>query len=47
MVMLSLGFNHVANVASPVRSSVFQFLATLSKICEICFSREKKTIKLS
>jgi len=45
--MLSLCFNHVATVASPFRSSVFHFLATRSKICEIFFSCEKKTMKLS
>jgi len=45
-VMLSLGFN-LAIVASPFRSSVFYFLAKLSKACEIFFSCEKKTIKLS
>jgi len=45
--MLSLCFNHVATVASLFRSSVFHFLGKLSKICEIFFSREKKTIKLS
>ena len=46
-VMLSLCFNHVAAVASPFRSSVFYFLAKLSKISEISFSCEKKTMKLS
>jgi len=46
-VMLSLRFNHVATVASLFRSSVFHFLAKLSTICEIFFSREKKTTKLS
>jgi len=45
--MLSLCFNHVATIASPFRSSVFHFLAKLSKICEIFFSCEKKTMKLS
>ena len=45
--MLSLCFNHVATVASPVRSSVFHFLAKHSKIWEIVFSCEKKTMKLS
>jgi len=45
--MLSLCFNHVATVASLFRSSVFHFLAKLSKICEIFFSREKRTMKLS
>ena len=44
--MLSLCFRHVATVASPVRSSVFHFLAKLSKICEIFFSCDKKTMKL-
>ena len=39
-------FNHVATVASLFRSSVSHFLAKLSEICEIFFSREKKTIKL-
>jgi len=46
-VMLSLCLNHVATVASLFRSSVFHFLAKLSKICEIFLSREKKTTKLS
>jgi len=46
-VMLSLCFSHVATVASPFRSSVLHFLAKLSKICEIFFSRENKTMKLS
>jgi len=45
--MLSLCFSHVATVANPFRSSVFIFLAKLSKICEIFFSCEKKTMKLS
>jgi len=45
--MLSLCLNHVATVASLFPSSVFHFLAELSKICEIFFSREKKTMKLS
>ena len=44
---LSLGCSHVATVASAFRSSVFHFLAKLSKICEIFFSCEKKTMKLS
>ena len=44
--MLSLCFSHVATVASPFRSSIFHFLAQVSKIWEI-FSCEKKTIKLS
>ena len=38
---------HVATVASPFRSSVFHFLAKCYKICEIFFSCEKKTMKLS
>jgi len=46
-VMLSLSFSHVATVVSPFCSSVFHFLAKLSKICEIFFSCEKKTMKLS
>jgi len=46
-VMLSLCFSHVATIASPFGSSVFPFLAKLSKICEIFFSCEKKTMKLS
>jgi len=46
-VMLSLCFNHVATVASPVCSSALHFLAKHSKICEIFFSCEKKTMKLS
>jgi len=45
--MLSLWFSHVPTVACPFRSSVFHFLAKLSKIWEIFFSCEKKTIKLS
>jgi len=45
--MLSLCFNHVATIVSPFRSSVFHFLAKLSKICEIFFSCEKKIMKLS
>ena len=46
-VMLSLCFSHVATVASQFRSSIFHFLAKLSKICEIFFSCETKTMKLS
>jgi len=45
--MLSLYFSHVATVASPFYSSVFHFLAKLSRICEIFFPCEKKTMKLS
>ena len=45
-VILSLCFIHVASVASLFRSSVFHFLAKLSKICKIFFLREKK-MKLS
>jgi len=45
--MLSLGFSHVATVASLFRCSVSHFLAKPSKICEIFFSCEKKTMKLS
>ena len=41
-VMLSLCFSHLATAASPFHSSVFHFLAKLSKICEIFFSYEKK-----
>ena len=37
---------YAAAVASPSRSSVFNFLARLSKICAIFFSCEK-TMKLS
>jgi len=44
--MLSLCFNDVTTVASPFSSSVFHFMAKLSKICEILFSCEK-TMKLS
>ena len=44
--MLSLCFSHLVTVASPFRSSVFHFLAKLSKICVIFFSY-KNTIKLS
>jgi len=40
-------FNRVATIASPFRSSVFYFLAKLSKICGIFFSCQKKTMKLS
>ena len=46
-VILSLCFSHVATVASSFRCNVFHFLAKLSKICEIFFSWEKKTMKLS
>ena len=46
-VMLSLCFSHDPTIASPLRSSVFHFLAELSKICEIFFSCEKKPMKLS
>jgi len=35
--MLPLGFSHVATAASPLCSSVFQFLAKLTKIWEILF----------
>ena len=42
--MLSFCFSHVATVSSPFRSSVFHFLAEISKICEIFFSHEKKTM---
>ena len=45
--MLSLYFSHVATIASPFRSSVFHFLAKLSRICEIFFSCEKRKMKLS
>jgi len=45
--MLSLCFSHVATIASPFHSCVFHFLAKFSKICEIFFSCEKKTMKLS
>ena len=45
--MLSLCFSHVATITSPFRSSIFHFLAKLPKICEILFSCEKKTMKLS
>jgi len=44
--MLSLCFSHVATVACPFRFNVFHFLTKLSKICEIFFSCEKKTMKL-
>jgi len=46
-ITLSLCFSHMATVASPFCSSVFHFLAKLSKICEIFFSCEKKTTRLS
>ena len=45
--MLSLCFSHVVTEASPFCTSVFHFLAQLSKICEIFFSCDKKTMKLS
>ena len=45
--MFSLYFSQVSTVASPFRSSVFHFLAKLSKVCEIFRSCEKKTMKLS
>jgi len=45
--MLSLCFSHVATVAGPFCSSVFHFLVKLSKSCEIFFSCEKKTMRLS
>ena len=40
--MLSFYFAHVTTVASSFRSRVFNFLAKLSKICEISFSCEKE-----
>jgi len=46
-VMLSLCLSHVATVVSPFWSSVFHFLAKLSKICEIFFLCATKTTKLS
>jgi len=46
-VMLSLCFSHVATIASPFHTSVFHFLAKISKICEIFLPCEKKTMKLS
>jgi len=45
--MLAVSFSNVATVESPFHSSVFHFLAKLSKICEILFSCEKKEMKLS
>ena len=45
-VMLSLCVSHVTTVVSPFHSSVFHFLAKFSKICEIFYSCEKKTMKL-
>jgi len=45
--MVSLCFSREATVVSPFCSSVFHFLAKLSEICEIFFSCEKKTMKLS
>ena len=45
--MLSLCISHVATLGNPFRSSVFHFLAKLSKISKIFFSCEKKTMKLS
>jgi len=45
--MLSFWFKHVAIITMPFRSGVFHFPAKLSKICEILFSCEKKTMKLS
>ena len=47
LYMLSLCFTQVTTVVSPFRSSVFHVLAKRSKICEIFFSCEKKTMKLS
>jgi len=44
--MLSLCFSHVTTIASPFHSSVFHFLAKLSKLCEIFFSCEKKEMML-
>jgi len=44
--MLSLCSSHVATITSPLHSSVFHFLAKLSKIYEMFFSCEKKTMKL-
>ena len=40
--MLSLCISHVASVAGSFCSSVFHFLAKLSKICENFFSCKKK-----
>jgi len=40
--MLCLCISQVATVVSPFRSSVFPFLATLSKIYDILFTCEKK-----
>jgi len=39
--MLSLCFSHVATIESPFGSSEFQFLAKLSKICEIFISSSR------
>ena len=46
--MLSLGFSHVATIASPFFSSVFHFLAELSKICRdfLPMRKENNEIKL-
>ena len=45
--MLSVCFSHAVTVASPFRSSVFHFLAKLSRICEIFFPHVKRNkIKL-
>jgi len=45
--MLSLRCSHVGTIASPFRSSIFHFLVKLSKVYDIFFSCEKKTMKLS
>ena len=44
--MISPFFNHTATVAKQFHSSVFHFLAKVSKLCET-FLCEKKTMKLS
>jgi len=45
--MLLPCFSHVAIGTSPFHSSIFHFLAKLSKIYEILLSCEKTTMKLS
>ena len=45
--MVSICLSQVGAVANPFRSSVFHILAKLSQICEIFFSYEKKTMRLS
>ena len=44
--MLTLCFSHAATVASSFRSSLFHFLAKLSKICEIFLLCKKMKLSL-